>query len=72
MSGGKCPGMGGANVLHSNAIRNYCISQVSDVLRTAVLRLLELIILRDSVTFLSDSELHKSELCDLINFICTS
>ena len=43
-----------------NAIRNYCISQVSDDLRTTVLRRLELIMLRDNVMFLSDSEFHKS------------
>ena len=39
----------------SNAIRNYCISQVSDDVRTTVLRLL-----RDNVMFLSDSEFHKN------------
>ena len=55
-----------------NAIRNYCISQVSDDLRTTVLRLLELIMLRDNVMFLSDSEFYESEFCDLINLICTS
>ena len=55
-----------------NAIRNYCISQVSDDLRTTVLRLLELIMLRDNVMFLSDSEFNKNEFCDLINLICIS
>ena len=58
--------------LSLNAIRNYRISQVSDDLRNTVLRLLELIILRDSVMFLSDSEFHKSDFCDVINLICTS
>ena len=55
-----------------NAIRNYCISQVCDELRTNVLRLLELIMLRDNVMFQSNSEFHKCEYCDLINLICTS
>ena len=55
-----------------NAIRKYCISQVSDDLRTTVLRLLELIMLRDNLMFLSDSEFRKSEFCDLITLICTS
>ena len=55
-----------------NAIRNYCVSQVSDDLRNYCLRLLELIMLRDNVMFLSDSEFHESEFCDLINIICTS
>ena len=55
-----------------NAIRNYCISQVSDDLRTTVLRLFELIMLRDNVMFLSESEFHTSEFCDTINIICTS
>ena len=45
--------------LSPNAIRNYCIAQVSDDLRTTVLRLLELIMQRDDVMFLSDSEFHK-------------
>ena len=58
--------------LSPNAIRNYCISQVSDDLRTTVLRRFELIMLRDNDMFLSDSEFHKSEFCDLINLICTS
>ena len=53
-----------------NAIRNYCISQVSDDLRTTVLRRLELIMLRDNVAFPSDSEFHKSEFLVLINLIC--
>ena len=56
----------------SNAIRNYCISQVCDDLRTTVLRLLELIMLRDDVMFLSDSQFHMSEFYDLINLICIS
>ena len=55
-----------------NAIRNYCIPLVSDDLRTTVLRLLELIMLRDNVMFLSDSDFYKNEFCDLINLICTS
>ena len=55
-----------------NVIRNYCISQVSVDLRTAVLSLLELIVLRDNVMILSDSEFYKSEICDLINLIYTS
>ena len=50
-----------------NAIRNCCISQVSDDLR-----LLELMMLRHNVMILSDSEFHKSEFYDLINLICTS
>ena len=45
--------------LSLNIIRNYCISQVSDYLRTTVLRLLELIMLRDNVMFLSDSEFQR-------------
>ena len=57
--------------LSPNEIRNYCISQVSDDLRTTVSRLLELIMQRDNVIFISDSEFHKSEFCDLINLICT-
>ena len=52
-----------------NEIRNYCISQVSDDLQTTVLRLLELIMLRKNVMFLSDSGFHKSEFCDLIILI---
>ena len=59
-------------VLSPNAIRSYCISQLSDDLWTAVLRLFELIMLRHDVMFLSDSEFHESEFCDLINLICTS
>ena len=55
--------------LNPNSIRNYCLSQVSDDLRTTVLRLFELIILRDDVMFLSDSEFHRSEFCYLINLI---
>ena len=51
-----------------NTICNYFISQVSDDLRTTVLRLRELIMLRHSVIFLSDSEFDKSEFCDLISF----
>ena len=51
---------------------NYCISQVSDDLRTTVLRLLELIMARDNVMFLSHSEFHKSDFYYLINLICTS
>ena len=35
--------------LSPNAILNYCISQVYDDLQTTVLRLLELIMLRDNV-----------------------
>ena len=55
-----------------NASRNYCTSQVSADSRTAVSRLLELIMLRDNVVFLSDSGYHTTEFCDLINLICKS
>ena len=54
-----------------NTIRNYCVSEVSDDLRTIALRLLSLIMLLDNVMFLTDSEFHKSEFCDLINLIHT-
>ena len=58
--------------LSPNAIRNYCISQVSDDLRTTVLRLLELIMVRFDVMYLSNSQFHKREFCDVINLICIS
>ena len=55
--------------LSPNAIRNYCISQVADDLQTDVLRLLELIMLRHNVMFLSDSEFRKSEFSNLFKHI---
>ena len=58
--------------LNPKAIRNNCISQVPDDLRTTVLRMLELNMLRDNVMSLSDFHFHKSEFWDLINLICTS
>ena len=58
--------------LSQNAISNDCVSQVSDDLRTTLLRLLELIMLQDNVMFLSDFEFHKGRFCDLINLICPS
>ena len=44
--------------LSPNAIPNDCVSQVSDDLRTTLLRLLELIMLQDNVMFLSDFQFH--------------
>ena len=48
------------------------ISQVSDDLRTTVLRPFELIMLLDNLMFLLDYEFRKSEFYDLIKLICTS
>ena len=47
--------------LSPNANRNYCISQESDDLQTALSRLPELIMPKDNVMFLSDFEFRKSE-----------
>ena len=52
-----------------NAIRNYCIPQVSGDLRTTVLRRFDLIMLPDNVMFLSHSEFHNCEFCYLTNLI---
>ena len=58
--------------LRMNAIRNYCISQVSDDVWTTICTILELIMLSYNVIFLPNSGFITCEICNLISFICAS